>query len=97
MKMLPKPVIVLRLLLAGQPVELDVWNNETKEVCHIQDGKFYIESMSYVRGKEPESILLAIHMDLDWFIQTCELLSEEECFIMNANKVLQDWNRKDRQ
>jgi len=67
MKLLPKPIAGLKVLLKGEDIELN-----GRKYCW-QDGNLYTPAMNLTTGEE---VLLGVEMSLAEFINLCEKESD---------------------
>ena len=75
-------LIVLKALLQGQSVSLDGYQ------AKLVDNKFYIRFERILETKETEVCYMPIDCPLDWFLKSCEDLSDKEIAILVCNITL---------
>lgn len=83
--------MVLDTLMRGYPIHYNDYVFRMSE-----DFELCTEGYEYKNGqvKPWNGILLKTHVTLKDFIDMCEKVPEEDIFIVNANKVLNNLNRK---
>jgi len=92
MKQIPKPITVLKSLLAGAKVTMD-----GREYLMSEDGNLCFEGTSTnTNTNKTEDILLVVDISFYVFIQMANKLSDDECVLLNANLALTAINKKDR-